>query len=594
MNNHILIKDSTANEAIESSQIRFFDTEWNITKMQNAVSATVNNQPADLLTACALYKKKMLIQRFKALNESSSYLDFRKIMETSVEDTPVIDNDMEYLFQLHKHCPDSQYLCLFFFNTVVADTSMYGYEDCMDIFKAYAKSNVQTYTLCYLKKKLTTDKLNTIIHNANTLGLNTHISISSFKKPRRITENLYCISSIIIDLDFYKTDYAELDYHDFRQALQPAFEQLGYEPSAITYSGHGYYLTFHLENNVNLKYPAMHWLYQSVVKKLIDVFAEYGADYACSDMTRVFKVPGSINFKTGNPVTLCYYNPTHTVNLSELADSLGIHTRNENKKRENAIAYEKYYYSSKSRFTHVNRQRMSDYERLLHIRDYKLPHLRDLFFLFVAINCFNSAWSANAVLSYCEQLNQKLRHPFPDKELQHLVYYLNDQLNEDGTCKLKYKNDHIVNVLHITDKEQESMQQLISCKTRAKRKKAWDKAHAHFKTLETKHNHDELFNTLMYYRYAELLTNNEIAATLDLDIRTVTSYIGTTPKDIKFQNTLFKKEYRHFLEQSTCYEIYLLKVKHFTIDQIASALNLSIRSIKRYISIMNKHHLTGC
>ncbi len=590
MTNHIQIKDSTSNETLESMVIRFFDYEYNITKMQNAVYATINNSPVTLTEAITLFKKKELIKQFKSL-QGTNPLAFRSLIETPMDNVLIAGQDMDYIFQLHKNCPGNQYLCLFFFNTVVIDETSYAYDDCEDIFQAHAESNIQTYTLCYLKRTLTKDKLATIIQNANTLGLNTHIAISSYKRPRRITENLYGVSSIIIDLDYYKTDYAEIDnYTDFRQALQPILDTLGIEPSAITYSGHGYYLTFNLTNNVNLKYSSMHWLYQSVVQKLIEKFVDFGADYACSDLTRVFKIPGSINFKTGIPVTLCHYNPAHTINLSELADRLGIHTRAENKSRENAIAYQKYYFGNNSRFSNANKQRMEDYEHLLHSRNYKLPHKRDLFFLFVAVNCFNMSWSATSILSYCKQLNTKLQHPLIEKELEHLIYYLNNQLNEDGSCKLKYKNDYIVRTLGISDNEQKHMHQLISCKTRTLRKKAWDKANARYKVLETKRKNDELYNTLMYYRYCEFKTNSEIAKELDIDIRTVTSRINVTPEHVKLQNALLKKEHQHYIEESTCYEIHLLQKQQYTTQQIASLLNLSVRSVQRYLSIIKKNH----
>ena len=596
MTNQIPIIDSTSNPEMESAKIRFFDENWNLEKMQNAVHATINNQPADYENACILYKKKMLIQRFRKTQDNRDYyFDFRKIMETPVENIPAPKENMDYLFQLHRTCPDNQYICLFFFNTVIADTSAYGFKDCSDIFKNYAKNNIHTYTLCYLKKDLTAEKLGTIINNANTLGLNTHISVSSFKKPRRITENLYCVSSIIIDLDFYKTDYAHIDnYNDFKKALQPALDKIGYEPSSICYSGHGYYLTFNLERNINLKYPSMHWLYQSVLKKLIQIFEEYGADFACSDMTRVFKVPGSINFKTGNMVKLCYYNPAHTINLSALADNLEIHTRAENQKREQAIAYEKYYRGNKSRFTNVNKQRMEDFECLLKLRNYHLPNLRTLFFLFCAINAYNSGWSATEVLSYCKQLNNRLWQPLSEKELERLIFYLNDQLNEDGSCKVKYKNDHIVRVLNITDKEQESMHQLISCQTRAKRKKMWDKNFAHYKSLERKHKKDELFDNLLFFRYEEQMTNAEISAELDIDTRTITSYIGPTPQSIQTYHKARKKEYQHYCEESICYEIWVHLQSGLNNNAISKLLGLSIRSIQRYIAIIKKHHQKCC
>lgn len=270
----------------------------------------------------------------------------------------------------------------------------------------------------------------------------------------------------------------------------------------------------------------MRRLYQTTVQKMIQIFEPIGADPACSDLTRVFKIPSSINFKTGNQVNLCRFNPNTTLNLSELADSLGIHTVEQN----NKTAFHKYYKGAKSRFTNANRQRMEDYEHLLALRNYNLPHMRDLFFLYVSINCYNMNMPCEEVLAYCSNLNSSLHDPLPDMELKRTVSYLSSQLEEDGSCKVKYKNCHIVDSLNISDREQETMHQLISTQTRAKRKKTWDKANAHFKVLENRHRQNELRNELLYCRFMENMSNREIAQEFSLDIRTVNRRIGKGPE----------------------------------------------------------------
>ena len=78
MTNHILIKDSTSNETLESMVIRFFDSEYNITRMQDAVYATINNTPATLTEAITLFKKKDLIKQFKLLHGTNP-LAFRSL-----------------------------------------------------------------------------------------------------------------------------------------------------------------------------------------------------------------------------------------------------------------------------------------------------------------------------------------------------------------------------------------------------------------------------------------------------------------------------------------------------------------------------------
>lgn len=580
--------DSSDRQEVENSIIRFFNDNGTITKIQNASFATVNNMDVDLETAVLLFQKKILLKKYKDLNGiPSKYRRFKEIMETKIGEVPVSNNVFAYISTLHSTCPDNQYICLFFFSTPAIAENTYGYKDCADIFEDFAEQSVTPYTLCYLKKDLTAEKLAIIIHNANFLGLNTHISISAFYRPRRTTDYLYCTSTIMIDLDYYKTAYEDIDSdEDFCQELQPFIDKLRYEPTSIINSGHGYYLYFRLDKNINLKNSAMRRLYQTTVQKMIQIFEPIGADPACSDLTRVFKVPSSINFKTGNQVSLCYFNPDATINLSELADSLGIHTVEQN----NRSAFQKYYRGAKSRFTHANQQRMKDYEQLLALRDYSLPHMRDLFFLYVSINCYNMGMPCAEVLAYCSSLNSKLQEPLPDMELKRTVLYLGSQLEENGSCKVKYKNCHIVDSLNISDREQESMHQLISTQTRAKRKKAWDKANAHFRVLENRHRQNELMNEMLYCRYMENMSNREIAQEFSLDIRTVDRRIGKGAESNQRLLSGCTEQKKYYEEDSICFEVHSLKKQGLKYQSIAGLLHLSVRSIKRYVSLIKKYH----
>lgn len=580
--------DSSDRQEVENSIIRFYDDNGTITKIQNASFATVNNMDVGLETAVLLFKKKILLKKYKDLNGiPSKYRRFKEIMETKIEEVPIDDSVFEYISTLHSTCPANQYICLFFFNTPAIAENTYGYKDCADIFEDFAEQSVTPYTLFYLKKDLTAEKLAAIIHNANFLGLNTHISISAFYRPRRTTDYLYCTSAIVIDLDYYKTEYEDIDSNeDFCQELQPFIGKLGYEPTAIVSSGHGYYLYFRLDRNINLKSSAMRRLYQTTVQKMIQIFEPIGADPACSDLTRVFKVPSSINFKTGNQVSLCCFNPDATINLSEVADSLGIHTAEQN----NRTAFQKYYRGTKSRFTNANRQRREDYEHLLALRNYDLPHMRDLFFLYVSINCYNMGMPCAEVLAYCSNLNSRLHDPLPDMELKRTVLYLGSQLEENGSCKVKYKNCHIVDSLNISDREQESMHQLISTQTRAKRKKAWDKANAHFRVLENRHRQNELMNEMLYCRFMENMTNREIAQEFSLDIRTVDRRIGKVAESNQRLLSGCTEQKKYYEEDSICFEVHSLKKQGLKYQAISYLLHLSVRSIKRYASLIKKYH----
>ena len=575
---------------INASVVRFYDKDFNICKEKDAVHASIDNEFVMLSDAFLLFQKKMLIKKYQELDKNPMlYREFKRLIETKIDMIELSDDEKDYISSIHHTCPDDEYLCLLFFNTVLLDENSYGYKDALDILTEFKNQQVHVHSAFYLKKDLSNKKLQTILYNAKLLGLNVHISVNSFNKPRRTLEYLYSSSAIIIDLDYYHSEYAEITSHsEFVRALKPTFDKIGW-PSFVTYSGHGYYLTYILDSNINFKYKEMQWLYTSVVKKLIETFKDFGADNACSDMTRVFKIPGSINFKTENPVKLCYSDFDRKTSISELATVLGItkKTGNSNPSRNKT----RLLCSHKSRYSNVNEARLSDYEKLLELRNYKLPHMRDLFFLYVSINCINMGWTSDYTLSYCHKLNSELYHPFPDNELETIVHYLYGLKLDDGTCKVRYTNDHIVSSLEITIEEQKHMKQLISKETRLARKKAWDKEHSKMLVLENKHHQDELVNELLYLRYMEHRTNEEIADSIGIDVRTVAAKIGATPPEIALEQNLLQKEYDFYVLESKYFEVYTLRYEGYTLQQIADYMHLSLRTVKGYSSAIKKSHL---
>jgi len=169
---------------------------------------------------------------------------------------------------------------------------------------------------------------------------------------------------------------------------------------------------------------------QETVKKLTFQFKEFGADAKCSDITRVFRIPGNINPKTGEKayVVDCFEN---RVTLSELATAVGIckgKTVSDKKRKSRQRKFEMYYPSlGKSRYTKVNMQRDED-----------------------------------SVREYLNEVNKLLVLPYDSVDT--VIRYAKrnfERYEEDYEGTVKYTNRAIVGLLGITEEEQEHMKQLI-------------------------------------------------------------------------------------------------------------------------------------
>ena len=94
------------------------------------------------------------------------------------------------------------------------------------------------------------------------------MSVADYLRVKRVSDNLYGVSSIILDLDTYHSVYEYDSDGEIFQAMKPVIDRIGIEPNMYVNSGHGRYLMFSF-NNINLSVPEMRKLYQETVKKLI-------------------------------------------------------------------------------------------------------------------------------------------------------------------------------------------------------------------------------------------------------------------------------------------------------------------------------------
>ena len=496
--------------------------------------------------------------------------------ENIYDDDLLADEGCFIFFQeVHAHNLDYMFVNFTCIYVPPIDQDAYGIEDVMDILEEKQREETFVFEILIPKGKVTERKLRSMVAFANHLGMSIYMSVADYVRMKRISDNLYGVSSIILDLDTYHSVHEYDTDEEMRQEMRPVIDRIGIEPNMYINSGRGRYLVYSF-NNINLSVPEMRKLYQETVKKLIFQFKEFGADAKCSDITRVFRIPGNINPKTGEKayVVECYEN---RVTLSELATAVGIckgKTVSEKKRKSRQRKFEMYYPSlGKSRYTKVNIQRDEDFNTLLELRDYDIEGYRNILFHLMSVNCFYLGMDEDSVRDYLNEVNRSLVAPYDS--LDAVIRYAKhnyERYEEDYEGAVKYTNRRIVELLDITGEEQGHMKQLIGQKEADKRVEESNKKSI-VKQMEKKRNdtvmkHCNLKEEMLALRYRKLLDNRQIARQVGRNEKTVDKQIGMTPKFVLIG--------RMSREEAVYYHSHW---GHKTNAEIAELMGISISSV---------------
>jgi len=460
-------------------------------------------------------------------------------MRENIYDDDLLADEGCYTFfqEIHAHNLNSMLVNFTCIYVPPIDTDAYGVKDAMDILEEKQREETFVFEILMPKGKVTERKLRSMVAFANHLGMSIYMSVADYVRMKRMSDNLYGVSSIILDLDTYHSAHEYDTDEEMLQEMRPVIDRIGIEPNMYVNSGHGRYLVFSF-NNINLSVPEMRKLYQETVKKLIFQFKEFGADAKCSDITRVFRIPGNINPKTGEKAYIvnCFEN---RVTLSELATAVGIckgKTVSDKKRKSRQRKFEMYYPSlGKSRYTKVNIQRDEDFNTLLELRDYDMEGYRNILFHLMSVNCFYLGMDEDSVREYLNEVNRSLVSPYDS--LDAVIRYARknyERYEEDYEGTVKYTNRTIVGLLDITEEEQKYMKQLIGQKVADKRIEESSKKSI-VKQMEKKRQDTETKNCnlkeeMLTLRYRKLLDNKQIALQVGKNEKTVNRQIGITPK----------------------------------------------------------------
>lgn len=286
---------------------------------------------------------------------------------------------------------------------------------------------------------------------------NTFTSVNTFFKPERRLENIKELCVFYIDLDCYKLGFTK-DY-----TLGALFElfvnqNIIPEPTRIIDSGNGLYIMWDIKAVPCKALP----LWQALEDKFCNELKTLGADAKCRDATRVLRVVGSTNGKN-NEIVKIVYNSGLVYDIHDLKTEYLEEIKETSKKGRPkkfvAIYRERSLYHT----------RIMDLVKLCELRNYDMTGYRE-FILFLYrywLCCFVN--DTEKALSDTLELNNQFTVPLPEREAVRATKSA-ETAYASKDRQYKYKNETLINLLDITDLEQEQMLSIIG-KREFKRRK---------------------------------------------------------------------------------------------------------------------------
>jgi len=141
--------------------------------------------------------------------------------------------------------------------------------------------------------------LNALLKEAKKRKTDVYLSLNAFEYGSRTTKALKQIRNIGVDIDCYKVNVS----------ISKALEEIKQliikgkipNPNLVIFSGRGLQLVYSISGGAA---PAMAFLTQYITTQYIAELKHLGADTAATDVTRVFRLPYSINGRNGKQVTV--------------------------------------------------------------------------------------------------------------------------------------------------------------------------------------------------------------------------------------------------------------------------------------------------
>ena len=306
------------------------------------------------------------------------------------------------------------------------------------------------------------------------IGLDTYISLNTFYKPQKRIENIKELNALYIDLDYYKeSKFKKFKKNQLIMNLEENYFNKSIPiPNFVIDSGRGMYLIW-LINKV--PYKALP-LWKAIEEYLYKQLKEFGADKGALDCTRVLRTVGSINSKSNTRVRILEEHD-YIYDLREIQQGF-LPELKPTKKKKGRPSKINFIYRERSLY----QARIQDIIKLCELRNYNVKGYREkILFLYRYWLC-SFTDDVEKALEDTLELNKEFVHPLSKTEATRATRSA-EKCYKDKKREYKYKNETLIELLDITEEEQQHMLTIISKdeykrRDREYQKKKYDSAKA--------------------------------------------------------------------------------------------------------------------
>lgn len=310
------------------------------------------------------------------------------------------------------------------------------------------------------------------------LGEDVYFSQNTFYKPSRKIENIRQIRALYIDVDFYLFNYSK-DWVLGNIELLVQDNEIP-QPNLIIHSGQGVVCVWSI---VPVPYKALP-LWNVLQNDFLHKLEGLGGDSKATDVTRVFRVAGSVNSKNGEVVHVEYLHNDRYV-LRELQDEFLPELKPPKEKKKGRPSKVVHLHNVRR----LHHARLLDVVTLVELRSYDVRGHRELILFLYRywLCCFLD--DENEALEHTLALNRDFKEPLREREVIRATKSAekawkakNDAKANEEAIKLGFpgagyniKNKKLIDWLGITPEEQLQLRTIIDGNEKRRRKRNRDK-----------------------------------------------------------------------------------------------------------------------
>lgn len=293
---------------------------------------------------------------------------------------------------------------------------------------------------------------------------NVYFTPNTSKEWTRKKAHVCQINAITIDLDVYKAGLTK--EHALYLLPHVLKEENIFYPTAIQDSGNGLYLYWRLEPQI-VNSQVLVRLYEKITSVLQASLSRLGADSQSTDISHLFRMPGTINAKPGMTKKESYILELNERLIYELQDFT-----NEllpELERKTKVAKKRSKKAQNSSLTHMFNPytlalaRAKDFENLAQMRDYDMDGYRHHLLLYYA--AFLTQANQDNYQEKVHALNDLLTNPIRENEVKSIFKTIDKKRQGDSEdpYELSYmpKNSTLIETFDINTEEQANMKTVI-------------------------------------------------------------------------------------------------------------------------------------